>query len=273
MIHDLHTHSNASDGFLSPPDLLLHAAEHGVGVLAITDHDTVAAYDVLQDANSTDVTLMPGIELSTSWQKRNIHIVGLNIDTVNRELCAGIAAQQARRLARAHRIAHRLTRLGIDDPYDAVAKIAGHASIGRPHFARHLVEIGKVRDVQAAFKKYLGAGKIGDVSQSWPSFAEAIQWITAAGGIAVLAHPAKYRFTMTKLRALLEDFVEAGGRGMEVVCGHQEPGLTRRLAGLASDFGLLASTGSDFHHPANKWSRPGGFSELPHNLKPVWDAW
>ena len=273
MIRDLHTHSNASDGHLSPQALLALAASHRVDVLAITDHDTVNAYDGLVADPDSTVTVVPGIELSTSWRGRSIHIVGLNIDTKNSKLLGGIARQQQAREDRAKIIAEKLTRLNIENPYAAVKALAGGAGIGRPHFAKHLVDIGKVRDVQAAFRKYLGNGKIGDVTQGWASMTDVIDWITTAGGVPVLAHPDKYKFTMTKLRALLADFRDSGGLGVEVVCGRQEPDLTRRLAGMAIDFDLLASTGSDFHHPDNKWSRPGGFPELPENVIPVWDRW
>ena len=273
MIRDLHTHSNASDGFLTPEALIALAASNAVDVLSITDHDTINAYETLGVIDDLALTLIPGIELSTSWQRRSIHIVGLNIDLKNHELLEGIKRQQQSRDERARIIAAKLTRLNIDNPYAAVKILAGDASIGRPHFARHLVNIGKVRDVKSAFKKYLGTGKIGDVIQGWASMTDVIGWINAAGGIAVLAHPAKYKFTTSKLKALLEDFKDAGGLGVEVVCGGQQPAVTKRLAGLVNDFALLASTGSDFHHPDNKWSRPGGFPALPDNVTPVWDRW
>ena len=273
MIRDLHTHTNASDGSLSPIELLRLAEEHDVDVLAITDHDTVSAYEGLQELNDTSVYVIPGIEFSTTWQSNGIHIVGLNIDPLNPELSDGIARQQQARGERARKIAARLTRLDIDDPYDAVSELAGDAGIGRPHFAQHLVNIGRVPDHQTAFRKYLGAGKIGDIRQGWASMSEVIEWIVAAGGLPVLAHPAKYKFTTTKLRAMLEDFKENGGLAVEVVSGHQQPSLTKRLGELAGDFELLASIGSDFHHPANKWSRPGGFPAIPDQLAAVWDAW
>lgn len=273
MIRDLHTHTNASDGSLSPVALLRLAEAHDVDVLAITDHDTVDAYVDLKTQNDTRVELIAGIELSTTWQRNSIHIVGLNIDPGNPGLGNGIEQQQKARLERARTIAERLTRLDIDNPYEAVKTLAGDAGIGRPHFAQHLVNIGKVADFQSAFRKYLGAGKMGDVRQGWASMPDVIDWIVAAGGVAVLAHPAKYKFTTTKLRAMLEDFKSYGGGAIEVVSGHQEPALTKRLADHARDFDLLASTGSDFHHPANKWSRPGGFSALPDQLATVWDAW
>ncbi len=273
MIRDLHTHSSASDGYLSPQALLAFAASHGVDVISITDHDTVNAYDQLILEEDSAVTLIPGIELSSVWQGRSIHIVGLNIDCRNPELLGGITRQQQARDERAKTIAARLTGLDIDNPYEAVRRLAGEASIGRPHFAKHLVDIGKVRDVRTAFRKYLGTGKIGDVTQGWAPMTDVIAWIIAAGGIPVLAHPAKYKFTTTKLRALLADFRDSGGLGVEVVCGRQEPDLTKRLANIAIDLDLLASTGSDFHHPDNKWSRPGGFPALPDNVVPVWDRW
>ena len=273
MIRDLHTHSIASDGSLSPQALVEYAAEHGVDVLSITDHDTVDAYEQLADLRHYPVTIIPGIELSTTWQGCSIHVVGLNIDPNNSGLRAGIEKQQKARGKRAEIIADRLTRLGIDNPYEAVKELAGDASIGRPHFARHLVSIGKVRDVQTAFRKYLGAGKIGDVKQGWASLSEVNEWIRCAGGVPVLAHPAKYKFTNTKLRAMLEDFRETGGLAVEVVCGRQEPTLTRKIANLAIDLDLRGSTGSDFHHAHNKWSRPGGFPTLPDDVGAVWDIW
>jgi 3',5'-nucleoside bisphosphate phosphatase len=273
VIRDLHTHTNVSDGSLSPIDLLRLAETHDVDFLSITDHDTVKAYEGLQELNDTSVELIPGIELSTTWQSNGIHVVGLNIDPANPELSSGVDRQQQARVERARKISDRLTRLGIDNPYEAVKSLAGEAGIGRPHFAQHLVNIGKVSDLQAAFRKYLGAGKMGDVRQGWASMPDVVEWIVAAGGVAVLAHPAKYKFTNTKLRVLLEDFKDFGGRAVEVVSGHQEPSLTKRLGEMAAEFGLLASTGSDFHHPVNKWSRPGGFSALPDQLETVWDAW
>ena len=273
MIRDLHTHSNASDGSLSPEELLAYASDHNVDVLAVTDHDTLGAYDQIGPTDQLPVTLIPGIELSTTWNGHGIHVLGLNVDPQNQSLRNGVARQQRTRAERARTIAERLTRLGIDNPYDAVKRIAGRASIGRPHFARHLVEIGKVRDIRSAFRKYLGAGKIGDVKQGWASMAEVIDWIVAAGGIPVLAHPAKYKLTTTKLRAMFDDFKEAGGQGAEVICGPQDASVTKRLAELVNDHEMMASAGSDFHHPAAAWSRPGAFPSLPPNVMPVWDAW
>ncbi|MEO1204082.1 MAG: PHP domain-containing protein [Pseudomonadota bacterium] len=273
MIHDLHMHSSASDGSLDPAELVDYVREHGVDVMSITDHDTVDAYAALKDVELGGVTLIPGIELSTTWMGRGVHVVGLNIDIETEALQSGIAAQTAARHQRAELIADRLARAGIDHPLEAVAALAGNTAIGRPHFARHLVDTGVVRNVRAAFQKYLGAGKPGDVRMLWAELPEVVEWIRLSGGIAVLAHPAKYGLTWTRLRALLDDFRRAGGAGIEVVCGRQDDATTRRLATLASEFGLAASSGSDFHSPKQHWTRPGGFPPLPSQLEPVWTRW
>ncbi|MDX1517502.1 MAG: PHP domain-containing protein [Woeseiaceae bacterium] len=273
MIYDLHTHTSASDGSLAPAELLAHAAGCGVDVLSITDHDTVAAYDLLGKLPPGSPTLVPGIELSTTWAGRGVHIVGLNIDPGSTVLRAGIAAQQAARNERAETIARRLEKLGFGDARADVADAAAGSGVGRPHFARYLVNNGYVKDVATAFRKYLGDGKAGDVRSGWATLEDVIRWIRAAGGSAVLAHPAKYRLTRTKLCALIEDFVSAGGVAIEVVSGPQEPGVTRRLGALAADYGLAVSAGSDFHHPASTWSAPGRFPKMPDGLRPVWDLW
>lgn len=273
MIRDLHTHTHASDGKLSPDELLAHAADCGVDVLSITDHDTVAAYEQLAEPPPGSPALVPGIELSTTWAGRGVHIVGLNIDPTNRILRAGIAAQQSARTERAHTIARRLEKLGFGHAHAVVADAAGNAAVGRPHFARYLVNNGYVKDVATAFRKYLGDGKAGDVRSGWASMDEVIRWIRSAGGSAVLAHPAKYRMTRTKLCALIEDFIAAGGVAIEVVSGPQEPCVTRRLGALAVDYGLAVSVGSDFHDPSSTWSAPGRFPTMPDTLRPVWDLW
>ncbi|MDJ0940899.1 MAG: PHP domain-containing protein [Woeseiaceae bacterium] len=271
VIHDLHMHSTASDGSLAPADLVDYVAERGVGVMSITDHDTTAAYDAL-NANGS-ITIVPGVELSTTWMGRGIHIVGLNVDRNNTTLANGLAAQAKARRSRAKLISNRLEKLGLDCPLDAVEAIAGSSAVGRPHFAQRLVDTGAVKNPQAAFRKYLGAGKPGDVRNCWAPLELAVRWISESGGTAVLAHPAKYGMTNQKLRLLLEDFVAAGGRGIEVVCGPQDAATTRRLGMLAREFDLAASTGSDFHTPAQPWALPGSFDPLPRDLTPVWTLW
>ncbi len=242
-------------------------------MLAITDHDTIAGYLAAAEAPDDGPKLVAGIEFSTTWAGRSIHVLGLNVDAESPELQHGVSKQQAVRGSRAREIASRLTRLGIDDPYDAVREAAGTAGIGRPHFAAHLVESGVVKDVATAFRKYLGAGKPGDVKHGWADLDQVIAWIRAAGGDPVLAHPAKYKLTSTKLRLLIADFVEAGGTGIEVVCGQQSRDTTRRLAEIAKSFDLAASIGSDFHHPDLAWSQPGCCGDLPEDLRAVWQSW
>ena len=271
MIFDLHTHTNVSDGSLTPSELIAHAQQLGVDVLSITDHDTLGAYDQLPE--SPGVELITGLELSTTWAGRGIHIVGLNVDRNNPTLLAGIRQQKEARFQRAGVIAHKLTRIGIPSPLAAVTAMAGDAGIGRPHFAQHLVDIGAVKDLRAAFKKYLGAGKPGDVKDGWASLEDVTGWIVAAGGIAVLAHPVKYKMTTSKLRLMLNDFVAAGGRSIEVISGSQQPDVTRRMIAIADEFELAASCGSDFHTPENAWSQPGRFTPLPEQLPKVWDQW
>jgi predicted metal-dependent phosphoesterase TrpH len=272
VIYDLHSHSSASDGALEPDALLLHAAESGVDSLAITDHDTLAAFDRIGTSFQIP-RLIPGIELSTTWRNIGVHIVGLNIDPACNVLRHGVRQQQQSRDVRARIIARRLRSQGLPDMLDDVLQIAGGERVGRPHFAEHLVSSGIAKDVKTAFRKYLGAGKPGDVRHGWASLPEVVRWIVQAGGTAVLAHPAKYRLTKTKLRALATDFRRAGGTAIEVVCGWQSVNTTTHLARLAHDLDLAASCGSDFHSSSNCWSRPGGFPPLPDDVRPVWTTW
>ena len=272
VIYDLHSHSNASDGSLEPDALLALAGECGVDALAITDHDTLAAFDRI-DTSVSSTRLIPGIEFSTTWRKYGVHVVGLNVDPACPGLRGGAERQQQSRHLRARLIARRLRSKGLPDVLDDVLQIAGGEPIGRPHFAEHLVRAGIVKDVRAAFRKYLGAGKVGDVRNGWASLPEVVRWIVCSGGTAVLAHPARYRLTKTKLRALATDFRTAGGAAIEVVCGQQSLNTTTHLARLANELGLAASCGSDFHHDSNCWSRPGRFPSLPLDVQPVWTTW
>ena len=273
MIFDLHTHSTASDGSLAPQELLIRAAANGVTCLSVTDHDTVDAYAKLDDSSCPGVTVVPGIELSTNWAGRNIHVVGLNIDPNNNDLANGIRQQKLARLQRAEKIAARLEKKGMDNPLEEVTKLANGANIGRPHFARYLVDKGIVTDFRQAFQKYLGNGKAGDVRQFWSPMEDIIEWILAAGGTAVLAHPAHYKLTNTRLRLLAEDFISAGGQALEIVSGIQTKQLTDKLMRLCDDLQLMASCGSDFHTPGNSWSEVGKFTRLPANCRPVWENW
>ena len=270
MIFDLHSHTNVSDGVLQPLELVSRAIEQGVGALAITDHDTVEAYEVLPTKHEC-IELIAGVEFSTQWQNCGIHVLGLNIDLHSDATKAGTKFQTDARLTRARQIGEKLAKQGIDDAFSGASKLANGGYVGRPHFAQYLINIGAVSDMQAAFKKYLGAGKAGDVKQHWADLPQIIEWIRDAGGIAVLAHPLKYKLTNTKLKRLLDDFLQVGGQGVEVVSGRQLPHQTQYMASLSVQKGLLASCGSDFHMPTKHWAELGAFPGLPDSVTPVWD--
>ena len=267
MIVDLHCHSTASDGGLSPEQLLARAVEQGVELLAITDHDTVDGYLSVQE--QSPIPLVAGIELSCVWSKVTIHVLGLGIDPAHPVMAEGLEKQKVARAKRAEIIAERLEKRGFYGALAGAQALAGSSPVGRPHFARFLESQGHVSSFNQAFKKYLGAGKPGDVKAQWPAMVEAVRWVEACGGIAVLAHPLHYKMTNTKLRSLLIDFKQAGGRGLEVVNGRQQSDHTRYLARLAEQFELLASCGSDFHRPT-LWSELGVMAKLPESCHPVW---
>lgn len=272
-MHDLHTHSNQSDGILSPVQLVSRAVERGVTCLALTDHDTLSGIaEAESEARRLGLQLIPGIEFSCLWQGVGVHVVGLNVDPEREALLAAVAGQTESRTTRAQMIGERLAKLGFVDAYAGATALAG-GEVGRPHFARYLVEIGAVKDINAAFKQYLGAGKAGDVKQLWPEVGQAVSWILAGGGVPVLAHPDKYKMTRSKLLRLVKEFVEAGGQALEVVSGRQDPHLTATLAKLAQDAGLYASIGSDFHVPDQPWQELGAMGALPVSCRPVWQLW
>ena len=267
---DLHTHTLASDGKLSAAELLQRAADRGVEMLSITDHDTVAAYQELGQTRPA-MTLVPGIEFSTTWRNTGVHVVGLNVDLKSSALKESIGRQQEARRQRAEHIAARLGKLGIHDALAGAQRIAGHANnIGRPHFAEHLVNIGAARSFNHAFDKFLKAG-VCDSTRYWATLPQIIRWIRDAGGIAVLAHPLKYKFTHVKFSAMVDDFMEAGGLGLEVISGKQDIQATRELARICVERQLLASCGSDFHQPDQSWAEVGNFQPLPESCRPVWE--
>ncbi len=268
--YDLHTHSTASDGSLSPDALVERASEQGVDVLALTDHDgTEGIVAAQQAAQDTTLTLIPGVEISVTWGNGTVHILGLNIDPDNSDLQQGLAAIRDFRVGRAHEIAKRLEKAGISGALDGARKYASEVMLGRLHFAKFLVEHHYAKDVQEVFKRYLVRGKPGYVPGQWTQLDEAVRWINAAGGQAVIAHPARYKITATKLRRLIEEFKEAGGVGFEVVSGRQHPEEVKNLARLADKYQLYASCGSDFHAPGN-WGELGHLSPLPDLCTPIW---
>ena len=271
---DLHCHSLASDGALTPAEVVARAHANGVQMLALTDHDTLRGLSQAEsEAASLNLELVSGIELSSQWSGVGIHIVGLAVDTKNAQLLHAVGKQEVARETRAREIGRRLGKKGFEAAYEGAKRIAGESQIGRPHFARFLVEQGYVLDQETAFNKYLGAGKIGDVKSQWPSINEIVSWIHTAGGYAVLAHPDKYKLTRMKLRRLLTDFKAAGGDALEVVSGQQNRDITSYYTRLCEEFEFYASCGSDFHHPSNAWCDLGKFQDLPKTCKPVWELW
>jgi len=269
---DLHTHTTASDGVLTPGELLDKARQRGVSVLSITDHDSVAGYDELA-GTEIDLTLIPGLEWSTRWRRLEIHVLGLGIRPDDAGLRRALQQQQAARRDRAGRIAAKLEKLGVEQPLEGARRQAGDRIIGRPHFARHMVDTGFVRDESRAFSKYLAAGKPAWCGTEWAGMEQVIEWTHAAGGQAVLAHPAAYKLTRIKLTELAEGFRAAGGDGMEVVSGKQIRDVTTNLANLCRKTGLLASCGSDFHRSGPGMAEPGD-CDLPISAcRPVWEGW
>ncbi|MDQ2069659.1 PHP domain-containing protein [Natronospira bacteriovora] len=270
---DLHTHSTASDGRLAPAELVALAAEAGVRRLALTDHDTLAGLpEARAAAEDHGVELVPGLELSCQWRRQEIHVVGLWVDEQSPILTAALAEQAARREQRAERIAHRLEQNRMPGALDGARRLASGATLTRPHFARWLVETGHVPDMPTAFRRWLGRGKPAAVGFQWPPMSEAIDWIRQAGGVAVLAHPLKYRLTSTKLRALLADFAEAGGQAMEVRSGIMDGDRLRHCLARAEEYDLLASMGSDFHAPTRWQPVPGRLPTLPSGTRTVWET-
>ncbi|MFL7011480.1 RNase RNM [Enterovibrio norvegicus] len=275
MLFDLHSHTTASDGRFSPAELVKRAVDFRVQVLAITDHDTVAGIvPAKQAVLEADLPLhiVNGIEISTVWQNKDIHIVGLNIDLDSPELNALIAQQAERRDVRAEQIAERLEKHRMPGALEGAKALAGDVPLTRAHFARWMVEQGHVKNMQAVFKKYLTRGNPGYVPPNWCTIAEAVDVIHKAGGQAVIAHPGRYKLTAKWLKRLLEAFKEAGGDGMEIVQPQQSPVERRQLADYAIHYGLLVSQGSDFHYPS-PWLELGRNLYLPKGCEGVWESW
>jgi predicted metal-dependent phosphoesterase TrpH len=273
VIVDFHTHSLASDGALTPLELVRRAKAAGVRQFALTDHDTTAGYlSVRHTSEADEVGLISGVELSCLWATTTVHVVGLNFDADASQIIAVVEQLTQAREERAKKIAMRLAGVGIDGALEGAKAVANESQIGRPHFATWMVEAGAVNSVTEAFDKYLGAGKIGDVKMFWPPLSDVVQAITQAGGVAILAHPLKYRLTGMKLRALINDFKAAGGGAIEVLNGRQPETDLKRLRQLAEGNGLMCSVGSDFHRDFEYGPKLGiDVGRLPDGVY-VWDA-
>lgn len=271
---DFHCHTTASDGTLTPTELIDLAHKHEVKVLAITDHDTTAGYEQVVDyAQHKQIQLISGVEVSCQWQGLTIHIVALDIDVKHPTLQAGLQEIRHARIERAEQILQQLE----SQPYNKFAgftdelwNLVGDGVVGRGHFAQLMQQKGLVKTTAQAFSKYLKKGKVGYVPSHWPELAEVVGWIKQAGGIAVIAHPAVYKFTSNKLNRLINDFKNAGGQGIEVV---NQPRHCSDIVGMADRAiknDLHASLGSDFHSPAHSWRGLGWLAPLPAKVKPVW---
>jgi len=272
--YDLHSHSIASDGSLTPTALVQRAVEQGVDVLALTDHDgTEGINEAKQAASTTSLTLISGVEISVTWNNKTVHILGLNIDETNPTLQKGLADMRDFRIERAQLIAKRLAKAGIEGALEGAQEFASDVMLGRVHFAQFLVKNGYAKDTNEVFKKFLVRNKPGYVPGKWATLEDAVTWINAAGGQALIAHPARYKLTATKLRYLTSEFKQLGGVGLEVVSGRQHPEEVKTLARLAEKMEMYASCGSDFHTPDNNWVELGKLTALPHNTQPIWQTW
>lgn len=271
---DLHSHSTVSDGTLAPEAVAALAAERGVELWALTDHDEVAGQARARAAAlAAGLNHLTGCEISVSFAGETVHIVGLGFDETDPALVQGLADTRAGRLRRAREMGEGLARVGIEGAFEGALRLAGNADlVTRTHFARFLVEAGVCPNTHSVFTRYLKEGLPGFVPTQWARLGEAVRWITGAGGVAVIAHPARYRFSPTAEYALITEFIEHGGRGIEVVTGSHGVADVVKYTDTASEFGLLASRGSDFHSPTESRVMPGELPDLPGSLTPVWQA-
>jgi 3',5'-nucleoside bisphosphate phosphatase len=268
---DLHSHSNCSDGALRPAELVARAAAAGIDVLALTDHDTVAGLEEAQHSAAIHgLRLVPGAEISASWRAQSIHVLGLWIDPAGAALRSALAAQDERRRTRMRKMCARLGKLGLPGAELLAAVELCPGVPTRAHLANALVAGGHVARADEAFKKYLGSGKSANVAAEWPALDVIVGWIRAAGGVAVLAHPARYSLSAGARRHLLADFAAAGGAALEVVSGGNGAEHVEALAVLAVKYGFMGSVGSDFHDPQLTWNPLGRSLKLPDCVAPVW---
>lgn len=271
---DLHSHSTVSDGTLTPTQLVEHAAERGVRMLALTDHDDLGGLEeAAAVASALGMQFINGVEISVTWNKRTIHIVGLKVSPAYTPLSEGLRQIREGRHVRAQGMAASLDQIGITGSLEGAYQHAKRGIISRSHFARFLVEKGHAKDVGSVFKKFLVKGKPGYYEHRWASLEDALGWIIGSGGIAVLAHPGRYDLGKTNMLTLLHEFRELGGKGVEVVTGSHTPEMVPHFARLAHQFDLLSSTGSDYHGPGQTYIEMGRLPALPHGCVPIWHDW
>ena len=271
---DLHCHSVVSDGTLTPEALAERAHIHGVELWSLTDHDEIGGQArAAAAAKAHGMRYLTGVEISVTFLNKTVHIVGLGVDADDEALRQGLLQTRGGRGQRAKEMAQDLARVGIHGAYEGALKFAGnHELISRTHFARHLVEVGVCKETNEVFRKYLTEGKPGFVEHRWAQLKDAVQWITGAGGMAIVAHPARYGFTANEEFALFTEFKGHGGEGVEVVTGSHTTAEYVIYADVAKEYGLAASRGSDFHSPAESHTELGTLPYLPGNLTPVWEV-
>lgn len=271
---DLHCHSVVSDGTLTPEDLAARAKANGVELWSLTDHDEIGGqHRAAAAARSQGMAYLTGTEISVTFAGNTVHIVGLGFDPDNTALAQGLAATRAGRGERAQEMAAQLAQVGIHGAYEGALKFVGNPElISRTHFARFLVETQVCRDTNEVFRKYLTEGKPGYVPHRWATLGDAVRWITEAGGLAVIAHPARYKFTANEEYALFSEFKAHGGAGVEVVTGSHTAAEYVTYAAMAEEFGLAASRGSDFHSPDESHTDLGTLPYLPGHLTPIWET-
>ncbi len=271
---DLHCHSTISDGLLSPEELVAHAAKSGVKVLALTDHDDVSGLKAAREAAPRHgIQFVNGVEISVTWKRRTLHIVGLKIDSENIALRNALDKVRTGRDERAQEMAAGLAKVGIAGAYEGAKAIANQSILTRSHFAQFLVQNGHVKDVKSVFKKYLVKGKPGFVDHQWMSLEEAVGLIRASGGSAVVAHPGRYDLGTINMLLLMHEFRSYGGAAIEVVTGSHTPPQYQQFAKMAHRFSLKSSIGSDYHGPGLSYMAMGCVPELPASCVPVWDDW
>ncbi|MDE2565937.1 MAG: PHP domain-containing protein [Burkholderiales bacterium] len=271
---DLHCHSNISDGTLTPEALAARAQAHGVELWSLTDHDEIGGQQRARDAAlALGLDYVTGTEISVSFAGQTVHIVGLGFDADDAALRQGLAATRSGRRERAQQMAEGLAQAGIQGAFEGALRYVGNPElISRTHFARFLVETGVCADTHSVFRRYLTEGHPGYVPHAWARLGDAVRWIVEAGGVAVVAHPGRYRFSPTEEYALFTEFIAHGGRAVEVMTGSHSAAEHIRYAEAALEFGLLASRGSDFHSPGESRTELGALPDLPGRLTPVWEA-
>ena len=270
---DLHCHSIVSDGTLTPEELAQRAAANGVALWALTDHDEIGGQArAAAAAHAQGMRYLTGTEISVSFIGKTVHIVGLGFDPEDPRMHQGLLQTRGGREQRAREMAEQLAKIGIKGAFEGALSYAGnHELISRTHFARFLVEAGVCRDTNDVFRRYLTEGKPGFVEHRWATLKDAVTWITQAGGVAVVAHPARYKFTANEEYALFTEFKNHGGLGVEVITGSHTAAEYITYADTAREFGLAASRGSDFHSPAESHTDLGTLPLLPSGLTPVWE--